>query len=53
MRGIMMYAIDMSSYGMIFFPSFMKTGKGIEGIVRFCFINLEGSNVGITDGRDQ
>jgi hypothetical protein len=48
-----MYAADMPSCGMIFLPSFMKTGKDVERILKFRFRNLKGCNVGITDGRDQ
>jgi hypothetical protein len=42
----MMYAI---SGGMIYIPSFMKIGTAVEAIIRFRLINLNGSNVGITD----
>jgi hypothetical protein len=28
----------------------MKTGKGAEGILRFCISNLKGCDVGITEG---
>jgi hypothetical protein len=33
-------------------PSFMKNGTGIQAILRLCFINLRGCNIGIIDGRD-
>jgi hypothetical protein len=30
----------------------MKTGAGVQTILRFCLSNLKGCNVGITDERD-
>jgi uncharacterized protein YraI len=48
----MNYAVEMGSGGMIYFPSFTKTGTGVQAILRFCLRNLRGCNVGITDGRD-
>jgi hypothetical protein len=42
-------AVEMDSGGMIYVPSFMKTGTGVQAICRFCLRNLRGSNVGITD----
>jgi hypothetical protein len=42
----------MGSYGMIYIPSFMKVGAGVQAILRFCLTNFRGFNVGITDGRD-
>jgi hypothetical protein len=47
-----MYAIEMASCGTIYVPSFMKTGTGVQAILRFCFSDLRGFNVGITDGTD-
>jgi hypothetical protein len=44
--------VEMGSGGMIYIPSFMKIGKGVEGILRSCLSNLKGCNAGITDGRD-
>jgi hypothetical protein len=38
-------AVEMGSSGMIYLPSFMKIGTGVEGILRFCVSNLEGGNV--------
>jgi hypothetical protein len=35
---------------MTYILRFMKTGTGVQEILRFCLINLRGSNVGITDG---
>jgi hypothetical protein len=40
----------MASCDMMYIPSFMKTGTGIEAILRFCFRDLRGCNVGTTDG---
>jgi hypothetical protein len=37
---------------MIYVTRFMKIGTGVQAILRFCFRNLRGSNVGITGGRD-
>jgi hypothetical protein len=39
--------IEMGSGGMMYLPSFMKSGIGVEGILRFCPSNLEGCNSGI------
>jgi hypothetical protein len=46
------YAAEMASGGIINVRSFMKIGRGIQAILRFCLNNLRGYNVGITDGRD-
>jgi hypothetical protein len=48
----MMYGVEMTSDGMIYIPSFMNIGRGIQAILRLCLRNLRGCNVGITDGRD-
>jgi hypothetical protein len=40
--------VELSSGGVLFIPSFMKTGAVVEGILRFCLSNLKGCNVGIT-----
>jgi uncharacterized protein YraI len=48
----MMYATEMDSCGMMYIPRFMKIGTGSQAIIRFCFSNMRGCNVGITDGRD-
>jgi hypothetical protein len=48
----MKYAVEISSCGMIYVSGFMKTGKAIQAMLRFCLRNLRGFNVGITDGRD-
>jgi hypothetical protein len=36
----------------VYIPSFMKIGTGIPAILRFCFRNLRGCDVGIPGGRD-
>jgi hypothetical protein len=46
-----MYVIEQALSSMIYLPSFMKTGKGIQAILRFDLSNLNGCNVGINDGR--
>jgi hypothetical protein len=46
------YAVEIASYGMIYIPSFMKIGMGVQAILRLCLRNLKGCNFGITDDRD-
>jgi hypothetical protein len=46
------YATKMDSCGMIYIQSFMKTGTGVQAILRFRLRNFRDSNVGIIDGRD-
>jgi hypothetical protein len=48
----MIYALEMTSCGMIYLPSFMKIATGVQAILRFCLKNLEGCNVGITEVSD-
>jgi hypothetical protein len=48
----MKYAIEMASCGMMYKPSFMKTDKGVQAILKFCLNNLNGCKVGVTDGRN-
>jgi hypothetical protein len=43
-----MCAVEFPSCGMVYIPSFVEIGRGVQ----FCLINLRGCNVGITDGRD-
>jgi hypothetical protein len=38
--------------GMVCLPSSMKIDTGVQAILRFCFRNLRGCNVGITDVED-
>jgi hypothetical protein len=42
-----MYTVEMASCGVIYLPSFMKTGTGVEAILRFCLNNLNGCDVHI------
>jgi hypothetical protein len=44
----MKYAFEMTSDGMTYIPSFMKTGAGIQAMLRFSLRNLKVCNVGIT-----
>jgi hypothetical protein len=46
-----MYAVEMVSRGIIYLLSFMKTGRGVQAILRFCLSNLNGCNVVTTDGK--
>jgi hypothetical protein len=46
----MIYAVEMPSCGIIFLPSFMKIGKGLQAILRFYLSNLNGCNIGIIGG---
>jgi hypothetical protein len=48
----MKYAVEMASGGMIYIPSFMMIGSGIQVILRLLSKNFRGCNVGIIDGRD-
>jgi hypothetical protein len=48
----MKYIVEMASCGMIYKPGFMKTGPGVQAILRFFLRNLRDCNVGIADGRD-
>jgi hypothetical protein len=45
-------AFEMVSDGMTYIQSFMKICTSIQAILRFCFSNLKGCNVGITDARN-
>jgi hypothetical protein len=48
----MKYAVEKASCGMIYLPSFMKIGTGVQVILKFCLRILRGCDVGISDGRD-
>jgi hypothetical protein len=48
----MNYNVAIASCGMIYVPSFMKIGTGVQGVLRFCHSKLRFCNVGITEGRD-
>jgi hypothetical protein len=45
-------AVDMGSGAMIYIPSLITIGSGVQAILRFYLSNLISCNVGITDGRD-
>jgi hypothetical protein len=51
MGGLMIYAIEMASCGVIFLLSFMKVGTDLQAMLRFCLSNVNGCNVGITVGK--
>jgi hypothetical protein len=42
----------MASQSRIYLPSSMMIGTGVQAILRFCLSNLNGCDVGITDGTD-
>jgi hypothetical protein len=42
-------ATETASCGTMYVPTFMKTGKGVQAILRFCPRNFRGCNVGIID----
>jgi hypothetical protein len=48
----MKYAIKMMLSGMIYVPSFIKIGTGVEAILRYNIRNLRGCNASIDAGRD-
>jgi hypothetical protein len=48
----MKLAVEIASCSMIYVPSFMKIGIGVQTIFRFLLITLRGCNVGVSDGRD-
>jgi hypothetical protein len=52
MGGIYKCAVKMGSGALIYLPSFMKIGTGVQTILRFCTSNLKGCKAGITDRRD-
>jgi hypothetical protein len=47
----MEHAVVIASFGMVYIPSFIKISIGVQVILRFCFRNSRGCNVGITDGK--
>jgi hypothetical protein len=48
---IQVYAVEIPSSPIIFLSSFMKVGTGVQAILRFRLSNLDGCNIGITNGR--
>jgi hypothetical protein len=47
----MMHVVEIASCVMIYLPRFMKTGTGVQAILRFCLSNLNGRNGGIANER--
>jgi hypothetical protein len=47
----MKYAVEMASCDMIYIPSFVKSGGGVQAVLRFCLRNLRYCNDDNTDGR--
>jgi hypothetical protein len=45
----MMYDVEMALCGMIRVPSLIKTGTGVQAILKFGLRKLRGCNIGITD----
>jgi hypothetical protein len=48
----MKHTAVMASGGTIYTPSLMKIGTGVQAILRFCLVSLNGCNIGITDGTE-
>jgi hypothetical protein len=48
----MKYAVEIASCGIIYVPSFMNIGTGVQANIGFYLRNLSGCNVGITDVRN-
>jgi hypothetical protein len=46
----MVNAIELISCCMMYIPSFMKTGAGVQASLRFFLSDSKGCNGGITDG---
>jgi hypothetical protein len=49
---IMKYAVEKSSYDMIYISNFMKICTGVGATLRYCLGNLRGRNIGITDRKN-
>jgi hypothetical protein len=49
--GIMIYAVEMPSYGMIILTASMKIGTVVQAVLRVGLRNLKFCNIDITDGR--
>jgi hypothetical protein len=52
MNGYIKYAVEIGSGGMIYIPSLIKFGTGVQAILRVWFSNMKGCDVGIDNGRD-
>jgi hypothetical protein len=50
--GFMEYVVKMASYVMIYVPSFMAIGTGIEATLNFGLRNLRGCNMCTADWTD-
>jgi hypothetical protein len=48
----MIYVVEVDSYGMVYLPSFIKTGTGVEAILTFYLRNFRRFNVGNAGRRD-
>jgi hypothetical protein len=48
----MKYAVEIVSDGIINIQSFMNIGTGVQAILIFGLINLNGCNVGIAEGKE-
>jgi hypothetical protein len=42
------YSIEIESGALMYMPSFIKIGTGLQAILRFSLRNLRGCNVGVT-----
>jgi hypothetical protein len=51
MEGIHEVFLEMASFGIIYIPSFMTIGRGVQAILRFYLKNMRHRSVGIIDGR--
>jgi hypothetical protein len=47
----MIHTVELGSDDMIYLPSFMEIGTGVQAILWVFLRNLRGCNVGITEGR--
>jgi hypothetical protein len=48
----MKYAVEMASCGVMYVLIFMKNSTAIQAILKFCLINLNLCNTGVTDGKE-
>jgi uncharacterized protein YraI len=46
------YSVEIASGGMVYIPSFMTIGSGVQVIFRYCLHDLTGCSVGISEGWD-
>jgi hypothetical protein len=46
------YAVEIASSDMVYVPSLMYIGTGVQALLTFCLSNLRYCNVGITEERD-